>query len=122
MLSPLLFSLFTRDCAATHSSNLLVKFADDTTIVGLISDSDESAYREEVDTLTSWCQVNNLFLNVSNTKEMILDYRRRQEEEHAPLHIKRLSSVVLLLTFWQAKPKNSVSHSKTGLLFLSKGH
>ena len=53
VLSPLLFSLFTHDCAATHSSNLLVKFADDTTIVGLISDSDESAYREEVDTVIS---------------------------------------------------------------------
>ena len=62
-------------------------FADDTTIVGLISGSDESVHREEVDTLTSWCQDNNLSLNVSKTKEMIVDYRRRQEEEHAPLHI-----------------------------------
>ena len=43
VLHPLLFFLFTHDCAATHSSNLLVKFADDTTIVGLISDSDESS-------------------------------------------------------------------------------
>ena len=87
MLSPLLFSLFTLDCVAKHSSNFLVKFADDTTIVGLISDSDESAYREEVDTLTSWCEDNNLSLNISKTKEMIVDYRRRQEEEHTPLHI-----------------------------------
>src|SRR4029434_7804566 len=46
VLRPLLFSLFTHDCAATHSSNLIVKFADDTTIVGLITDNDESAYRE----------------------------------------------------------------------------
>ena len=51
-------------------------FADDTTIVGLISDSDESAYREEVDTLTSWCKVNNLSLNVSKSKERIVDCRR----------------------------------------------
>ena len=87
VLSPLLFSLFTHDCAATHSSNLLVKFADDTTIVGLISNNDESSYREEVDTLTSWCRDNNLSVNVSKTKRMIVDYSRRQEEEHAPLHI-----------------------------------
>ena len=66
-----------------------VKFAEDTTIVGLITDSDESAYREEVDTLTTWCQDNNLSLNVSKTKEMIVDYSRQQEEEHAPLHINR---------------------------------
>ncbi len=31
VLSPLLYSLYTHDCAATHSSNVIVKFADDTT-------------------------------------------------------------------------------------------
>ncbi|KAI5085421.1 gastrula zinc finger protein XlCGF28.1-like [Silurus meridionalis] len=30
-----------------HSSNHSIKFADDTTVVGLISKNDESAYREE---------------------------------------------------------------------------
>ena len=35
VLSPLLFSLFTHDCTATHSSNLIIKFTDDTTIVSL---------------------------------------------------------------------------------------
>src|SRR4029434_7521763 len=73
--------------AATLSSNLIAKFADDTTIVGLITERDESAYRGEVDTLTTWCQDNNLTLNISKTKEMIVDFRRRQEVEHAPLHI-----------------------------------
>ncbi|KAI3356468.1 hypothetical protein L3Q82_017683 [Scortum barcoo] len=37
MLSPALFTLFTSDCSAIHSTNTIVKFADDTTIVGLIS-------------------------------------------------------------------------------------
>ena len=87
VLSPLLFSLFTHDCVATHSSNLIVKFADDTTIVGLITGNDESAYREEVATLTTWCQDNSLSLNINKTKEMIVDFRRRQVEEYAPLHI-----------------------------------
>ncbi|KAI3365809.1 hypothetical protein L3Q82_000712 [Scortum barcoo] len=36
MLSPALFTLFTSDCSAIHSTNTIVKFADDTTIVGLI--------------------------------------------------------------------------------------
>ncbi|KAK3565468.1 hypothetical protein QTP86_010132 [Hemibagrus guttatus] len=48
VLSPLLFTLLTHDCAAMHSSNHIVKFTDDTTMVGLISKNDESAYREEV--------------------------------------------------------------------------
>ena len=40
-LPPLLFSLFTHDCVATSQSNLIVKFADDTTVSGLIGGSDE---------------------------------------------------------------------------------
>ena len=68
MLSPLLYSLFTHDCVATHSSNTIVKFADDTIIICLITEGDETAYREEVRALTSWCQDNNLKLNLSKTK------------------------------------------------------
>ena len=36
MLSPLLYSLFTHDCGATHASNSIIKFADDTTVVGIL--------------------------------------------------------------------------------------
>ncbi len=60
VLSPLLYSLYTHDCTATHSSNVIVKFADDTTVIGLITDNDETAYREEVSTLTKWCQETTL--------------------------------------------------------------
>jgi hypothetical protein len=44
VLSP----LFTHDCVAMHASNSIIKFADDTTVVGLITNNDETAYREEV--------------------------------------------------------------------------
>ena len=40
--SPFLYSLFTQDCVVMHTSNLIIKFADDTTIVGLIANNDES--------------------------------------------------------------------------------
>ncbi|KAI3353795.1 hypothetical protein L3Q82_005019 [Scortum barcoo] len=46
VLSPLLFTLLTHDCTPSHSSNL-IKFADDTTMVGLISNDDETDYRSE---------------------------------------------------------------------------
>ena len=46
VLSPLLYSLFTHDCTARHDCNTIIKFADDTTVVGLITDNDETAYRE----------------------------------------------------------------------------
>ena len=56
------------------------KFAADTTVVGLITDNDETAYREEVRDLAVWCQDKNLSLNVIKTKEMIVDYRKRKTE------------------------------------------
>ncbi|KAK3557974.1 hypothetical protein QTP86_005637 [Hemibagrus guttatus] len=86
VLSPLLFTLLTHDCAAMHSSIHIIKFADDTTVVGLISKNDESAYREEVQRLTAWCEANNLSLNVDKTKEMVVDFRRAQSD-HSPLFI-----------------------------------
>ncbi|KAK3527280.1 hypothetical protein QTP86_018608 [Hemibagrus guttatus] len=49
VLSPLLFTLLTHNCAAMHSSNHIIKFTDDRTVVGLISKNNESAYREESD-------------------------------------------------------------------------
>ena len=62
-ISPLLYSLFTHDCVAKHDSNAIIKFADDTTVVGLITDNVETAYREEVRDLAVWCQDNNHSLN-----------------------------------------------------------
>ncbi len=86
VLSPLLYSLYTHDCAATHSSNVIVKFADDTTVIGLITDNDETAYRAEVSTLTKWCQENHISLNIDKTKELVVDFRR-QSREHTPITI-----------------------------------
>ena len=45
MLRPLLYSLFTHGCVATHVSNSIIKFADNTTVLGLITNNDETAYR-----------------------------------------------------------------------------
>ena len=45
---------------AIHTSKSIIKFADDTTVVGLITNNDETAYREEVRVLVEWCQENNL--------------------------------------------------------------
>ena len=80
VLSPALYSLFTHDCVAMHASNSIVKFANDITVVGLITNNDEMAYREEVRALRVWCQENNHTLNINRTKEMIVDFRKQQKE------------------------------------------
>ena len=43
-----------------HASNSIIKFADDTTVVGLITNNDETANREEVRAIRVWCLENNL--------------------------------------------------------------
>ncbi len=47
-LSPLLFSPYTIDCTSKAPSIKLLKFAEDTTLICLIQDGDESAYRQQV--------------------------------------------------------------------------
>ncbi|KAK1796915.1 hypothetical protein P4O66_000995 [Electrophorus voltai] len=87
VLSPLLYSLYTYDCTATSSSTIIVKFADDTVVMGLISDNNERAYLEEIKHLENWCQENNLLLNMSKTKELIVDCSKKQERHYQPVRI-----------------------------------
>ncbi len=56
-------------------------------VLGLINNDDETAYLDEVERLTSWCQDNCLSLNVSKTKELIVDFRKRQLQPYTPLMI-----------------------------------
>ncbi|KAI3360698.1 hypothetical protein L3Q82_012843 [Scortum barcoo] len=58
----------------------------DTTVVGLIRDDNDLAYREEVEQLVRWCEGNNVILNVDKTKEITVDFRKIQPS-HAPLLI-----------------------------------
>jgi hypothetical protein len=62
-----------------------IKLADNTAVVGLITDN-ETTYREVVRDLAGWCQNNNLSLNVTKTKERIEDNRKRRTE-HTPILI-----------------------------------
>ncbi|KAI4892209.1 hypothetical protein NFI96_007149 [Prochilodus magdalenae] len=87
ILSPLLYSLFTYDCVPVYGSNSIIKFADDTTVIGLIRGDDETAYRDEVQHLAAWCDDNNLVLNTQKTKEVIVDFRKSRNQAHTPIHI-----------------------------------
>ena len=76
VLSPALFTLYTADCRSKEDSSLLIKFADDTSLSGLILKNDESVYRHAVEELVEWCDSNYLELNVTKTKELVVDFRR----------------------------------------------
>lgn len=50
-------------------STCIVKSADNTVVIGLISNNDESKYRQEVDLIEDWCRENNLSINVKKTRD-----------------------------------------------------
>jgi hypothetical protein len=78
-----------------HTSNSIIKFADDTTAVGLITNSDETAYREEVRALGVWCQDNNLSLN----KTKAADHGLQETAERAPPLSTERTAVVKVESF-----------------------
>ncbi len=85
VLSPLLYTPFTHDCCAFFPSNHIVKFVDDTMVLGLINNNDETAYRNEVQHLALWCDNNRLVLNIKQTKEIIVDFCKTGQYKHFPL-------------------------------------
>jgi hypothetical protein len=108
VLSPLLYSLFTHDGVAKHASNSIIKFSDETTVVGLITNNDETGYREEVRALGVWCQENNLSLNINKTKEMIVDFRKQQRDQQWRRWKASSLSVYTSLMFWNGPPTQTV--------------
>lgn len=65
-LPGLLFMLLSRKSKSNH----LIKFTDETSVMGLISSSNEGCYKEEVAQLVSWCN-NILYLKVDKTEGMV---------------------------------------------------
>ena len=87
VLSAFLFTIYTTDCTSGAKNVVILKYADDTVIIGLLSNNDETCYRDEVDKFCKWCDDNHLNLNVSKTKEMIIDFRKKKSYV-VPLAIK----------------------------------
>lgn len=69
-----------------HTSNTTMKFADDTVVLGIITNS-EKAYRDEVENLALWCQAHSLSLNVSKTNELVVDFSQKQQQTFTPPRI-----------------------------------
>ena len=79
VLAPFLFTLYTADCRSTIETCLLIKFADGTAMIGLITKDNDSVYIDQVNSFVKYCDTNYLELNVVKTKEMIIDYRKKQQ-------------------------------------------
>ena len=64
VLSPLEFTLYTNDCRSSYSNCTILKYADDTVIVGIIFNNDYTNYIDQVHKFMEWSQRNFLNLNV----------------------------------------------------------
>lgn len=71
--------MFTHICLTKYHSNQIIMFANNSTIMGLTTKNDKTTYKEEVIQLVASCKDNNLSLNVSKTKKMIVDFRRTSD-------------------------------------------
>ncbi|KAI3354193.1 hypothetical protein L3Q82_018731 [Scortum barcoo] len=87
VLAPFLFTLYTADFSYNTPSCHLQKFSDDSAVVGLITDGDDREYRGLIQDFADWCLRNNLQINASKTKELVVDFRRRRHSPPAPVSI-----------------------------------
>lgn len=75
VLSPLLYILYTNSCQSKFENRHIIKFADDSVIVSLLKGG-ELDHGPVVNDFVSWCKEFFLELNVSKTKDMIIDFRK----------------------------------------------
>lgn len=75
VLSYLLFTLYTNGCKSIHPSCSIIKYADDTAIVGKIENDSAEEFLLQVNNFVNWCKSHFLTLNVKKTKEIIIDFK-----------------------------------------------
>lgn len=81
VLSAFLFIVYTNDMSKNTDNCKIIKYADDTVVLGLIEGQNENHYFETIDYVLEWCKENYLDLNVSKTKEMIHDFRKKKSQK-----------------------------------------
>ena len=55
-----------------------MKFAHDTGLVGKISNDEDALYHKQTENFVNRCDKNDLYLNISKTKEMCIDFGKNQ--------------------------------------------
>ncbi len=69
------FILYTNECRSTKDNCHVVKYADDTVFLSLLT-SAECDDSNEHNEFFEWCKTAELQLNISKTKEMVIDFRK----------------------------------------------
>lgn len=78
LLVPFLFTVYTADFRHRQLQYVLLKFSDDSAIVGSISNDDYAEYRRLTQDFVDWFRPNHLLINAGKTKEMVVDFCRHR--------------------------------------------
>jgi hypothetical protein len=70
--------LYAADIRSSNACNSLIKFADDTALIGLITNNDDTDYLDDIRRFVKYCDDNFLVLNVKKTQEMVIDFRKKK--------------------------------------------
>ena len=80
VLSPFLFTLYTTDFQYNTRLSHPQRFSNDMAVVWCISEVQEEGYRALVDNFVEWTGQNHLWLNISKTREMVIDFKEEEED------------------------------------------
>ena len=96
---PSSFDVVVSDLHPLHQANSIVKYADDTYMYLIVPASARSTVSAELDHISSWASLNNLLLNTSKSKEMVI---RRRSRFIPPQSIEGVESVNSNLRPWRS--------------------
>ncbi len=112
VLSPLLFIMYTDSCRTSQENRFLVKFSDDTVLLSLLQGS-ESDHGPALSEFVNWCDDNFLYLNVSKTQEMFIDFRHANTGHRASVihgvEVQRIESYKYLGTVFDSHLKFDIN-------------
>jgi hypothetical protein len=111
-----------------ETSVKVFKYADDTTMISLITDNNETQYHCEVARTVTQCKDNDLMLNASKTTEIAIDYRRRKNLK-APViftdqpitltdYLKLVGTYINDLLKWDINSNHIIKKAQQRLYFL----
>lgn len=84
--SPVLFTLYTNEITSHTENQYIVKFSDDTAILGLmLTNFDAQVYKSTIQNFVQWCDKHHLILNTKKTEEMVFD--PKSLGDHSPVVI-----------------------------------
>ena len=94
VVSPLLFILYTNNCKSDHENIFLIKCCGDTDVVSLLFEDPNDHGPVSVSDFVNWCDDYCLCPNVSKTKDISIDFRRKgAQPDPTIIHSETVESV-----------------------------